>query len=87
MATLTITLNTEPIIELIHQLPPTEQAKVLQALVTTLVPDRTVWLQRMHQQGNAHMRQLAAAQGHNWDTMDDDARLVFVDDLIHADRT
>jgi cell division inhibitor SulA len=86
MVSLAIQLNTEQVIDLVRQLPPDEQAQVLQALVTTLMPDRVAWLQRLHQQGHAQMRQLAAARGQNRDTMDDDTRLSPVDDLIHEER-
>lgn len=83
MAAVALTLSTQQVIALVRQLPPDDQLQVLQALVVTLVPDRSTWLQRLHQHGNAQMRQLAAERGQDWDTLDDAARLALVDDLLH----
>ncbi|NJK78503.1 MAG: hypothetical protein HC914_00695 [Chloroflexaceae bacterium] len=85
MASLDISI--EQIVELIQQLSPTERWLALQALTTGTVIDRSVWREAIMLKGETTMRQLAAERGLNWDTMDDDTRLVFADDLIHEDRS
>ncbi len=76
-------ISAEQIVSLVHQLAPDEQARVLHALFVAAVPDRNAWLQQLQQHGQAHLRQLAATHGYDWDQMDDAARLALVDDLLH----
>ena len=76
-------LSDEQIVELILQLPPERQRAVLQMLSAA----RDAWWQRTITEGEQQMRRLCAERGLNWDTMTEEERESFVDDLIHEYRT
>jgi hypothetical protein len=78
----TLTLTDEQAIELIEQLPVERQVNVLQKLNA----GREAWWHRMATEGEEQMRQLCAERGIDWDRMNDEERLSFVDDLVHEDR-
>ena len=77
----TITLTTEQIAQFIQQMPPEEKLEVLRELSNQDWSDRGA----QFRYGEAKVRQLCAERGRNWDVMDDDARLQFIDDVIHED--
>ncbi|NJL05758.1 MAG: hypothetical protein HC911_12810 [Chloroflexaceae bacterium] len=76
-------ISPEQVITLVEQLTPDEQARVLHTLLARLIGDRSVWLAHLQQHGESHLRHLAAKHGYDWDSLDDTARLAFVDDLLH----
>ncbi len=74
-------LSREQLAGLVRRLPADEQQKLLAELRTEV--DGRV---DRESRGQAAARQLCRERGIDWDAMDDDARLAFVDDLIHEDR-
>ena len=78
----TLTLTDEQAIELIEQLPVERRLDVLRRFNA----EREAWWQRMATEGEAHMRRLCVERGLDWDRMNDEERISFVDDLVHEDR-
>lgn len=72
----------EQVIELVKQLPPDEWWAVYAYL------DRQKRAEERERRAHAEaqLRRLAAERGLNWDGMNDEERLFFVDDLVHEDR-
>ena len=78
----TIELTTEQLIDFIQQMPPKEKRAVLVALAErTRVGEK----ERM-KYAESQVRQLCASRGLNWDTMTEEEREDFIDDLVHEDR-
>ena len=78
----TIELTTEQLIDFIDQMPPKEKRAVLIALAErTRVGEK----ERM-KYAESQVRQLCASRGLNWDTMTEEEREDFIDDLVHEDR-
>ncbi len=75
-------LTDEQVVELILQLPPERQRAVLQILNAA----RDAWWARIVAEGEQQMRRLCAERGLNWDSMTEEEREAFIDDLIHEDR-
>lgn len=78
----TLTLTDEQVIELVKQLPPNQQAELFQFLLQQRW-DKWEKLSRAGQEG---ARRAAAERGKNWDTMTEDEREAFIDDIVHEDR-
>ena len=79
---LTLTLTTEQIIDFIQQIPPEEKIAVL----TTLAEQAHTEHAEQIKYGEAKVRKICAARGLNWDTMTEEERIDFIDDLVHEDR-
>jgi len=78
----TIRLTTEQVIDFIHQMPPKEKRAVLIALA-----ERTsVGQEEQMKYAQAQVRQLCASRGLDWDTMTEEEKEDFIDDLVHEDR-
>ncbi|MYK17064.1 hypothetical protein F4055_02700 [Candidatus Poribacteria bacterium] len=78
----TIELTTEQLIDFIQQMPPKEKRAVLVALA-----ERTsVGEEERMKYAESQVRQLCASRGLNWDTMTEEEREDFIDDLVHEDR-
>lgn len=77
-----ITLSNDQVVELVRQLPPTQKRAVLLALASEFQARRT---ERMAY-AEDRLRTLAATQGLVWDELDEDARELFIDDLLHEER-
>ncbi len=78
----TIKLTTEQVIDFIQQMPPKEKRAVLIALA-----ERTSTNQEERMKyAESQVKQLCASQGLNWDTMTEEEREDFIDDLVHEDR-
>ncbi len=76
----TIELTTEQLIDFIQQMPPKEKRAVLVALA-----ERTsVSEEERMKYAESQVRQLCASRGLNWDTMTEEEREDFIDDLIAA---
>ena len=79
---LTIKLTTEQVIDFIQQMPGEEKLAVVRALAKESLPQR---IERMkHLESN--VRTICAERGLNWDTMTDEERQDFINDIVHEDR-
>ncbi len=78
----TVNLTTEQIIDFIQQIPPEEKIAVL----TTLAEQAHAEHAEQIQYGEAKVRKVCEARGLDWDTMTEEERIGFVDDLVHEDR-
>ena len=76
-------LTDQQVIELVKQLPPNQQAKLLQTLITR---QWGVW-EELSRLGEERARIAAAERGRDWDSMTEDEREAFIDDLVHEDRS
>ncbi len=80
--TATLELTNEQIVSLYAQLEPQVQRRVLYTLAQAGKAKR----QERVSLGETAWRRRAVERGLNWDAMDEDERLFFVDDLVHEDR-
>ena len=78
----TIKLTTEQIIDFIQQMPPKEKRAVLIALAEKV----NVGQQEHMRYAESQARELCASRGLDWDTMSEEERECFIDDLVHEDR-
>ena len=78
----TLTITTEQIIDLIQQLPLKEKRIVLLELVKATETQR----QERLDYGESQLRRLCNERGINWNTLSDEEREAFINDLIHEDR-
>ena len=74
-------LADDQVVELFRQLPSQTRRKVLLELAAREAQNRDARMEETQRR----FRQLAQERGLDWDKMDDDQRLSFVDDLIHED--
>lgn len=79
---LKIALTTEQVIDLIQQMPPKEKLTVLKALAKQARKGRP---ERM-KYAESKIREVCTARGLDWDTMTEEERLYFIDDIVHEDR-
>ena len=80
---LTLELTTEQVIDFLRQMPPEEKLTVLKVLAKEARAGRA---ERM-KYAESRVRKLCAERGLDWDAMDDEERLYFVNDLVHEDRS
>jgi len=78
----TLTLTDEQIIELVKQLPPAKQAELFQFLQQQ---QQEKW-EELSRTGQEGVRKAAAQRGKNWDTMTEEEREDFINDIVHEDR-
>ena len=78
----TIELTTEQIIDFIQQMPPKEKRAALIALAEKASKGQE---ERM-KYAEAQVQQLCLSRGLNWDTMTEEEREDFIDDLVHEDK-
>jgi len=78
----TLTVTDEQVIELVKQLPPERKRAALLALAEEARAQREARLDY----AEAQLRRLCADRGLDWDTMSEDEREAFIDDLVHEDR-
>ena len=78
----TITLTNEQVEQLVEQLPPDRQRTIYQRLA------RKEWSRWIEASGGTEdtARRLAHERGLDWDAMNDDERMVFVNGLVHEGR-
>jgi len=76
------TLTTKQIIDMIRQLTPEQKRIVLLELVKATETQR----QERLDYGESQLRRLCTERGINWDTLSDEEREDFINDLIHEDR-
>ncbi len=75
-------LSDAQVVDLVKQLPPERQRAALLALASGAGQRRE---ERM-QYAEAQLRRASSERGLDWDTMSDDQRQDFIDDLLHEDR-
>jgi len=78
----TLRVTDDQVIELIKQLPPERKQAVLFALAKDAAAERGTRMAYAEEQ----LRRLCAERGLNWETMSEDERETFIDDLVHEDR-
>lgn len=78
----TIQLTTEQVIDFIQQMP----AKEKRAVLIALAEKANVNEEERMKYAESQVRQLCASRGLNWDTMTEEEREDFIDDLVHEDR-
>jgi hypothetical protein len=74
----TLPLTDDQVISLVQQLPPAQKRLVLTTLAAAAGHRRAERMTQAETQLRAH----AATRGLDWDAMDDDARELFIDDLL-----
>ncbi|MFM2062324.1 MAG: hypothetical protein RLZZ507_1994 [Cyanobacteriota bacterium] len=77
-----LTLSDQQVIELVKQLPPESKRVVLLELAKESKNERESRMEYAENQ----LRNLCTERGLNWDTMSEDERESFIDDLVHEDR-
>jgi hypothetical protein len=75
-------LTEEQVVDLVRQLPPEQQRAALLALAAGAGQRRQQRIQYAEEQ----LRRVSAERGLKWDTMSEDEREAFIDDLVHEDR-
>jgi hypothetical protein len=75
----TLPLTDEQVVQLVKQLPP----KAKQQVLIALTDERDHWWQTTAHDGEEAMRRLAATRHQNWDTLSEEQREAFVDELLH----
>jgi hypothetical protein len=76
------TLTTKQIIDMIKHLTPEQKRIVLLELAKEAETQR----QERLDYGESQLRRLCTEKGINWDTLSDEEREDFINDLIHEDR-
>jgi hypothetical protein len=77
-----LTLSDEQVIELVKQLPPESKRVVLLALAKEGEQEQDSRMEYAQTQ----LRNLCAERGLDWDSMTEDERESFINDLVHEDR-
>ncbi len=78
----TLILTDDQIIELVKQLTPSKQAELFQFLQQQ---QQEKW-EELSRAGQEGVRKAALQRGKNWDTMTEEEREDFIDDIVHEDR-
>jgi hypothetical protein len=77
-----LTLENDQVFQLFRQLPAQMRRELLLELASRESRQRDL----RTKEAEDRFRHLAKERGLNWEQMDDDQRLEFVDDLVHEDR-
>ena len=74
-----LTLSNEQVIELVKQLPEAQQQEVYKILILSQ------WrqLEPVFNEGAERARIVAKERGYDWDTMTEDEREEFIDEIVH----
>ena len=78
----TLQLNDSQVVDLVRQLPPHQQMRVLKLLAEGAGQFRD----ERSQLAEDRLATLAAARGLDWQSMNDMDREAIIDDLVHEDR-
>jgi hypothetical protein len=78
-----LTVSDDQVIELVKQLPPDQQERLFEFLLTQ---QWGAWVD-LSRYGEERARIAAAQRGHAWDAMTESEREAFIDDLVHEDRS
>ncbi len=79
---LTLELTTEQVINLIQQMLSEVKFTVLKELAKQARSGRAVRMKYAEKK----IREVCSARNLDWDTMTEDERLFFIDDMVHEDR-
>ncbi|MDB9398030.1 hypothetical protein [Microcystis aeruginosa] len=74
-----LTLSNEQVIELVKQLPEAQQQELFRFLV------QRQWgnMEAITDYGSQQAKIVAAERGYDWDTMTEDEREEFIDEIVH----
>ncbi len=72
-------MSVEQIIGIVKNLPDEQKRQVFRELAKEMRQKR----QELMRKAEQRIRALAASRGLDWDTMSDEERLEFIDDLVH----
>ncbi|MEG3438083.1 hypothetical protein V0288_13225 [Pannus brasiliensis CCIBt3594] len=74
-----LTLSNEQVIELVKQLPESQQQELFRFLI------QRQWgnMESITDYGSQQAKIVVAERGYDWDTMSEEEREVFIDELIH----
>lgn len=75
----TLKLSNEQVVDLIKQLPAADKKAVLEALSS----DSNLWWEIRLAQGEEQLRHLSSQRGLDWESMTEEEREQFIDDLLH----
>ena len=78
----TLQLTDEQVVDLIEQLPRERQTR----LVRNLLAQRWPQWDELTRLGEQRIRIVAAQRGRDWDTLSEEDREAFVDELVHEGR-
>lgn len=78
---LTLTLTNEQVVELVKQLPTEQQVEVFRFL---LLQQWGQW-ESLSRYGIDKVRLIAQERCYNWDTMTEQEREAFIDEVVHED--
>ncbi|MBP1468927.1 hypothetical protein EYB53_024675 [Candidatus Chloroploca sp. M-50] len=76
-----VTLTNDQVVELVRQLSPDQKREVL----LVLAEDAQALRAERMVKAEDRLRALASARGLAWESLDEDAREAFIDDLLHDD--
>jgi hypothetical protein len=76
-----ITLSNEQVVELVKQLPVEQQVEVFRLL---LLQQWGRW-ESLSRYGADKVRLVAQERGHEWDTMTEEERETFIDNVVYED--
>lgn len=79
----TLELTEQQVVDLVRQLPPARKRDALLALAG----DATARREERIQFAEAQLRRLCAERGRDWDKLTEDDRELFIDELVHEDRS
>jgi hypothetical protein len=74
-----VTLTDDQVVELIKQLP----AQQKRAILLVLAEDAQMRRDQRMAYAESQLRRLSTERGLNWDTLTEDEREAFIDDLLH----
>ncbi len=75
----TLNLSDQQVVELVKQLPPDTKQVVLNALIA----ERELWWNGIVTKNEESLRLLASQRGLDWDSMPEEKREEFVDEILH----
>jgi hypothetical protein len=78
----TLNINEEQVLSLIEQLSSKQQTQLLQKLFQK---QQTNW-EFFAEKGQIEIRKIAQEKNRNWETMTEEEKEDFINDLIHEDR-
>jgi hypothetical protein len=78
----TMTLTNSQVVDLVKQLPPQDK----RAALYVLAEEAAVRRQIRYDFAEAQLKQRCAERGLNWNSLSDEERENFIDDLLHEDK-
>ena len=78
----TIQLTIDQMVDLIQQIPPKEKIAILTALSEQAHTGGTEYMK----DAESKIRKVCTDRGVDWDSMTEDERLYFINDIVHEDR-